>query len=226
MAITSQIAKRIKASFLIQAWLVILLATCFGSLLAGAQILLSPVIEANKRNETRKHIPALVRPDLVSSGLELNGPKTVNTSDLEIKRHTIKGHKKSHIAYQALKQNKTIGWVVSASGQGYAGSIELLIGLGPQFQTYTGLYIIEQKETPGLGNKIIEAPWRKQFAGKPSARILTARPKGKKVSDTAGNLPSTTIDAITGATISSRSVCQIINQTVADLKEPLLKKHP
>jgi len=39
-------------SNLVQAWLVLVLATFFGTALAGIQIKLSPVIEANKVKET------------------------------------------------------------------------------------------------------------------------------------------------------------------------------
>ena len=49
-----------KTNFFSQAWLVLVLAICFGGLLAGMQIALGPTIEANKINETLERVPELV----------------------------------------------------------------------------------------------------------------------------------------------------------------------
>ena len=42
--------ENVKTNFISQTWLVLLLAICFGALLAGMQITLGPTIEANKIN--------------------------------------------------------------------------------------------------------------------------------------------------------------------------------
>ena len=52
--------ERLKNNAIIQAWLVLFLALCFGSSLAGVQMTLGPRIEANKLNETREKVPELV----------------------------------------------------------------------------------------------------------------------------------------------------------------------
>jgi electron transport complex protein RnfG len=105
------------------------------------------------------------------------------------------------------------GWVTKATGQGYADKIELLLGLDPEAKKLTGLYILGQKETPGLGNKIIEKKWRDQFIGEPTDRLLKVVKGGARA--------AYEIDAITGATISSRSVTDIINKSVSDIKGQL-----
>ncbi|MFZ5572152.1 MAG: RnfABCDGE type electron transport complex subunit G [Thermodesulfobacteriota bacterium] len=191
-----------RTSYLLQAWLVIALAACSGTLLALAQIRLSPVIEANKLKETLTHVPSLVYGDQVPE-----------PPAFEIRKLAVAGSGKTHAVYEARLNGNIGGWVVAASGQGYAGPIELLIGLSPRLDTVTGLYVLMQQETPGLGSKIAEEAFRGQFIGKPATGELTAVAKGK----TAGNA----IDAVTGATISSRSVCAIVNEAVADLREPL-----
>ena len=48
----------LKKSNLAQAWLVLLLATLFGTALAGIQAKLGPVIEANKVKETMAKYPS------------------------------------------------------------------------------------------------------------------------------------------------------------------------
>ena len=52
--------ERLKNNNIIQAWLVLFLALCFGSALAGVQMTLGPKIEINKINETREKVPELV----------------------------------------------------------------------------------------------------------------------------------------------------------------------
>ena len=51
---------RLKQNPIVQAWLVLLLAVCFGASLAGVHLKLAPVIETNKRNETLQQVPQLV----------------------------------------------------------------------------------------------------------------------------------------------------------------------
>ena len=59
------------------------------------------------------------------------------------------------------------GLLKSAGGQGYADKIEVLIGFDPgQDYHYRSVYVLDQKETPGLGNKIVTPQWRGQFIDK------------------------------------------------------------
>ena len=73
--------------------------------------------------------------------------------------------------------------------------------------------MLDQKETPGLGNKIVEAPWRDQFVNRATNVLL----KVTKTKTAGGD----EIRSVTGATISSESVCEIVNGTVADLRDAL-----
>ena len=77
----------------------------------------------------------------------------------------------------------------------------------------TGIYVLSNKETPGLGNKIDDVRWTGQFAGKSAAGPLVVR-KAKTTDENA-------IQAITGATISSEAVTGIVNSTVAALRNTL-----
>ena len=80
----------------------------------------------------------------------------------------------------------------------------------------TGIFVLDQKETPGLGNKIVTDEWRGQFIAKSTAVPLTAvKSKASAESE---------IDAITGATISSKAVTDAINAAVKDLRKPLSDK--
>ncbi|RLC33877.1 MAG: FMN-binding protein [Deltaproteobacteria bacterium] len=206
--------QRLKNSNIVQAWLVLTLALLFGAALAGIQISLAPTIEANKINETRQKVPELIFGK--TRALEMaaqNKNLHVTPQFIAVEKQ---GKKVFYNVFKADMDGKCVGWVVKTNGQGYADKIELLIGLAPDAETITGLFILDQKETPGLGNKIVTEKWRSQFIGKPTGTRLTVTKTGA--------VTDTEINAVTGATISSRSAINIINTAVGDLKGPLTAK--
>ncbi len=194
-------------SYISQAWLVILLALLYGGALAGVQSTLGPLIEENKRQETYSKIPALV---------EIAEP---DQKKVDIKEQPVTGQrdKKEYRVYQAFVDGELRGWVLPASGMGFADRIEVLIGLDAELSTITGLWVLDQKETPGVGDNITSPElFLKQFAGKSAQEKLEV----VKVEPTAG---SNEIRALTGATISSDSVAEIVNHAIQNLREPILK---
>jgi electron transport complex protein RnfG len=197
-------------SSLMQGWLIIVLSVLFSVTLAAVNIKLSPVIEENKVKETMEKIPALISGESATGSADMT-PFTIKQRSIKAQKN---GITKSYIAYDAFNNtNEVAGHVIKASGQGYADKIELLLGLDAAGEKITGLFILDQKETPGLGNRIIEQGWRSQFTGKPSDIPLVVI-KGKSVN-------KNEIDAISGATISSRSVTEIINSAIRDVKNEI-----
>jgi electron transport complex protein RnfG len=199
---------RFKNSNFAQAWLILVLALIFGAALAAVQVNLSETIRNNKLKETLERIPELVW------GAAKAGEMASRNPALDITPGTVAVEKDGKTSYYPLYRvslaDQLSGWVVKASGQGYADKIEILIGLDPDAKTISGIFILEQKETPGLGNKISLSRWRNQFIQKSTAMPLTVV-KGKSPT-------SNSIDAVTGATISSRSVTGIVNRTIEDIK--------
>jgi electron transport complex protein RnfG len=199
-------------SYLVQAWLGITLALLFGVALAGVQAALGPKIEANKINETKEKVPELVLGRAAAEKMAA-GDQHLNITADSVSVE-VAGRRKVYSIYEARRPDgRLAGWVAKAKGMGYGDRIELLVGLDPDVEKLTGLFILDQKETPGLGNRIIEPAWRDQFIDKSTDKPLIVV-KGKSAS--AGQ-----INAITGATISSRSVTNLVNATVNDLKKPL-----
>jgi electron transport complex protein RnfG len=201
--------EQLKNNYIVQAWLVLLLALVFGSCLSGVNLALSPRIQENKVNETKQKVPELVL------GADMAKAVADGEQTLDVKSHVIEVKKKNKSKYynifQASRDGKTLGWVAKLSGQGYADKIEILLGFDAVMDVITGLYVLEQKETPGLVNKIADISWRNQFIQKKTANQL-------EVVKTKAKAPNE-IAAITGATISSVSVCTIINNSVNDLKQ-------
>ncbi len=183
-----------KLVYLKTAWLVLAMALVFGSLLAGIQIRLNPVIAENRRAETYDQVPVLV--------VGADPEKTV--------AETIGGL----TVYKASDSDgQLLGWVAKTTGQGYSGLIELLIGLDPAAEIITGLFVLSQTETPGLGDFITGEKWRSQFANQSSGKPLVVVKSAPA--------PAGQIEAITGATISSDAVVDIVNRAVGQVKQGL-----
>ncbi len=104
--------------------------------------------------------------------------------------------------------DRVVGYGVLIQGSGFQGPIKLMVGFDTTCTKLTGLEVIENVETPGLGNRITESWFREQFKGRiPPIQVV----KGKKPEN------AHEIQAITGATISSRSVVRIVNMAQSKL---------
>jgi electron transport complex protein RnfG len=100
-----------------------------------------------------------------------------------------------------------IGYAIPGAGPGFQDTIGLLYGYKPDRKLVTGMEVLESRETPGLGDKIYkDADFVASFKGLMIEPEIVAVKKGKK------SKPNE-IDAITGATISSKAVVRIINET-------------
>lgn len=109
-----------------------------------------------------------------------------------------------------------IGYAIPASEAGFADQIVLLFGYEPREKKLLGLKILDSRETPGLGDKILQPGFYAQFAGR-LAPLLGVKGKAP-----AGDQRS--IEMITGATISSRAVIREINHAI-ERWQPLLDKY-
>ena len=107
-----------------------------------------------------------------------------------------------------------IGMAAEAAAQGYANTIRLLYGYAPNCECITGIKILKSAETPGLGDKIFRdrdfianfTALAARLNGAQSALenpIVTVK-HGKKTEPWQ-------IDAISGATVSSRAVGKALN---------------
>lgn len=105
--------------------------------------------------------------------------------------------------FEGKKFGEFAGYILPMTAKGYSGDIEMLVGFTNE-GVIKGVTILSQHETPGLGSKIIqinpgeEKPWfLEKFVGK-----------------NASDLQMKDIQAITGATISSKAVLDAIRREV------------
>jgi electron transport complex protein RnfG len=103
---------------------------------------------------------------------------------------------------EAQKGGETVGYVVKVVSSGYGGDIGMTVGIGLDGK-YTGVNIDSMSETPGLGDNAKKDEFKGQYTGKSSAGALNVIKTG-----TAGD---SDIQAIAGATITSRAVTDGIN---------------
>jgi electron transport complex protein RnfG len=120
------------------------------------------------------------------------------------------------------EEGDTVGFAIVRSGAGFSDSIKLIFGVSADFSKIYSLKILKQKETPGLGAKIIqERPFLRFWRGVSIAEpIRYAKPPKPKE-----QLEESEINAITGATISSEAVVAAVNHAVADAKKMIGESH-
>lgn len=199
-----------KDNYIVQAWLILMLAVCFGAALSGIELALADKIEQNKIDETYSQIPNIVHSPWW--GQEKWAADQVKTQEWVTDA--------GHLAYKAFdERGDPVGWVIKATGQGFADKIEVLIGLDEDGEQILGLYVLNQKETPALGDRIREEEWRKKFVGRETGRDIVV----SKASEMNSNKAANSVQAITGATVSSKSVVAIVNAAVQDFRARLAK---
>ncbi|WP_422444481.1 RnfABCDGE type electron transport complex subunit G [Thermoanaerobacterium sp. DL9XJH110] len=96
-------------------------------------------------------------------------------------------------------QGNKKGIAFKASGTGFGGPIEMMVGYDPKEGKLTGLEILSMQETPGLGARITEPAFKEQFKGK------SVKDQFKAKED---------VKVITGATISPTAVANGIKSAL------------
>ena len=161
-----------------------------GGLLAGVSEWATPFIEANKKAETERAI-FIVQPK--GKTYEKLG------TDFEV--------------YKVFNEEKNaVGYSLVYEGNGFQGKIRLMVGLTEDLSKITSMEVLEQSETPGLGTKVTEDPYKGQY------KNLVTSPQIEWVKGVPPTKPNE-IQAVTGATISSKSVVAIVNAGISRMRE-------
>ena len=126
------------------------------------------------------------------------------------------------IIYRELDDTGQLaGYAIQATGVGFQDKITLIFGLDATVTQITGLSIIAQKETPGLGAKITEWGAFLQFwEDRDATGLLTLH---KPAVDKPEKLLPREINTITAATISSKKVLEIVNLSLERVRDLITK---
>ena len=173
-----------------------IVASVSGALLAAAFHYADPLIQANREKELKEAI-FVVLPE---------------AKDYRIHEKTV--DMKKLIVYEGIgADGSPVGIAFKADGGGFQGNIAVMVGLNMDYLRLKGIKVLEQVETPGLGNRIGEPKFEDQF------RDLDITPRIEYVKNRKPERPNQ-IQAVTGATISSDAVVKNINAYLAKvLKE-------
>lgn len=163
--------------------------TAVSALLLGAvNSFTAPIIEKNEMEKTQNAMK-----NVMSEADSFEIVEFVSSEEYESVKEV----------YEAKKGEEIVGWCVSASPNGYGGAVNMIVGVDKDMKV-TGVDIVSQSETAGLGAKATEPEFREQYVGK--GRI------DKVVKNGAGE---NEIDAITSATITSKAVTKGVNEAIA-----------
>lgn len=113
--------------------------------------------------------------------------------------------------YVYRRDGAVAGYALTVSGKGFWAPISGIVGIAPDGRTMTGIAFYDQSETPGLGARIIEPEFTRQFEGLvlgPPSQPVDMRPPGTPLSE--GQ-----VHAISGATQTCVRLEKIINEDVS-----------
>ena len=178
---------------------ILVLSLVFGGVLAGTNAWLRPRIVVNEQLAEKRAV-------LDAFGLDATGDAQAIAErfDSQIQTET----QQDLAIYSWFDTNgSTKGYAVPFSGAGLWGTIRGYLAVSADLKTVLGLTFVEQNETPGLGGRIDEPAFKEQF-------------RNLSIDLAQGFAYGDQLDAITGATSTSRAVLQILNgllqQTLAE----------
>lgn len=126
-------------------------------------------------------------------------------------------------AFEVKFEKSPIAYVFDVAGKGLWGSMRALVATTLDQQTLLGVYVYEQVETPGLGGRIEEAWFRNQFKNK---RILGADGplELELVPEGQSEIGPSQVRQITGATITSNAVINMLRDELKQIASPEVSK--
>lgn len=179
----------------------------FGLLIAVTNAGLSPRIEQNKINKRNRLIGAML-------------PEARNFAALDTQFEiALDGGRKEKVeVFKAQSESgQCVGWSFNASGPGFAGKIELVAAVDASFEKIAGFDVLSSSETPGFGDQIKYDYYRSQFKGAPAEQLkLVTIGDPRKI--------DSQIVGITGATVSSTAVVDILNTFLGGIKAQMKEK--
>jgi len=109
--------------------------------------------------------------------------------------------------FQAVSGEKMLGWCVNVTAYGYGGAIDIMVGVNPDL-TLSGVKVVSNSETAGLGAKCADDTFSGQFLGKFAPLSVIKN----------GTADDNEIVAITGTTVTSKAVTNGVNSAIEAVK--------
>lgn len=142
--------------------------------------------------------------------IEKNANEKLNGSLAEVlaaDEYQILDKSETVTVYEAIKEGKRTGICVVNSAKGYGGDIKVMSGILND-GTVSKIEILEMSETPGLGANAKNEGFKAQYEKKSGVIGVSKTSKS-----------DTEIQAISGATITSKAVTEAVNQAIEIAKQ-------
>ena len=171
-------------------------------LLAFVSQTLKPMQDANVALDTEKQI---------LNSLNLRG---LSDEEAHATYEKIVKFDEAQNVYVCTLENGDVKYVLPLKGQGMWGGISAFLAIDSDKNTVYGAYFNHESETAGLGAEIKDnADWQATFQGKKifadETKESIALSVAKAVND------ETTVDAVTGATVTSTAVSKMLHDQLA-----------
>ena len=179
-----------------------------GLILVSVYLFTKPIIEQNKAEALQAAIFEVLPNTSRFDALVMDGSSLRVLGEGE--------EMPEQVVYQGFSEDgNSTGFAIPGAEPGYQDLVAIIYGYDPITKNIIGLKVLESKETPGLGDKIFkDLDFQKNFEAlyvEPSIEVVK---KGEKRSENQ-------VEAITGATISSKAVVKVLQNTMANWKEPI-----
>ena len=123
----------------------------------------------------------------------------------DAKTDNSKGVKVSEIYEAKDASGNTVGYTLKVLPSGYGGTIELMVGIDSAKGQVSGINVVSNSETVGLGAKSTDPEFSDQYKGKPLEELSVLKN---------GTPGDTEIKAISGATITSTAVTNGVDAAI------------
>jgi electron transport complex protein RnfG len=185
-----------------------------GIILVATYSYTAPIIKANKEAAMQRAI-FKVLPNCASyTTLKLtNGKLEEKATDTDNKKEE---DKEELLIYSGFNENKElIGFAIPGSEPGFQDIIGVIFGYNASEKIIIGFEVLESKETPGLGDKIFkDADFQTNFTSLAIEPEIIPVKKGQRQN-------ANEVEAITGATISSKAIVKLLNNTMGIWQEAI-----
>ena len=123
----------------------------------------------------------------------------------DVKTDNSKGVEVSEIYEAKDASGNTVGYTLKVLPSGYGGTIELMVGIDSVKGQVSGINVVSNSETAGLGAKSTDPEFSDQYKGKPLEELSVLKN---------GTPGDTEIKAISGATITSTAVTNGVDAAI------------
>ena len=123
----------------------------------------------------------------------------------DVKTDNSKGVEVSEIYEAKDASGNTVGCTLKVLPSGYGGTIELMVGIDSAKGQVSGINVVSNSETAGLGAKSTDPEFSDQYKGKPLEELSVLKN---------GTPGDTEIKAISGATITSTAVTNGVDAAI------------